>query len=184
MGMPAPSYFTREMLRDLPDDGNRYELVRGELLVTPAPRLWHEEVSLRLYVALREFVRAGSLPVHVFGSRSEISWGEEDTEVQPDLFVVPVEEARTLDWARLRHLLLVVEVLSPSTARFDRFTKRLEYQRRRVPLYWVVDPDERVVEAWTPDDHFPRFERERLVWHPGDAASPFALELADLFRPI
>ena len=41
MGMPAPAYFTRAMLRDIPEDGNRYELVRGELLVTPAPRLWH-----------------------------------------------------------------------------------------------------------------------------------------------
>ena len=183
MGMPAPAYYTRAMLRDLPDDGNTYELVRGELLVTPAPRLWHEEVSARLFEALRAYVRQHPVG-HVVGSRSEVSWGDEDTEVQPDAFVVPVEEAQTLDWARLRHLLLVVEVLSPSSRRHDRFTKRLEYQRRRVPVYWIVDPDEHVVEVWGPDDHFPAFERERLVWHPAGAGAPCILELIDLFRPI
>ncbi|MGH7703623.1 MAG: Uma2 family endonuclease [Gemmatimonadales bacterium] len=182
--MPAPIYFTRDMLRELPDDGNRYELVRGELLVTPAPRPWHEVVAHRLHRLLEDFVQASGLPLHVFGSRSEISWGDSDTEVQPDIFVVPIDQARTLSWERLTDLRLVVEVLSPSSQRHDRFTKRHEYQRRRVPLYWIVDLDERVVEAWTPDDHFPLFERERLVWHPAGAAEPFIHKFAELFRPI
>jgi Uma2 family endonuclease len=84
----------------------------------------------------------------------------------------------------LRHLLLVIEVLSPSSLRHDRFTKRLEYQRRRVPVYWIVDADHCLVEVWTPDDHFPGIERERLVWNPAGASQPFTLELGDLFRPI
>jgi Uma2 family endonuclease len=78
----------------------------------------------------------------------------------------------------------VVEVLSSSSARADRFTKLIECQRQRIPLYWIVDADERRVEVWTPDDTEPRFERERLVWHPGDGVHPFALELQALFRPI
>jgi Uma2 family endonuclease len=63
--------------------------------------------------------------------------------------------ARTLTWSRVRTLLLVAEVLSPSTARNDRFLKRLRYREAGVPLYWVVDGDARAVEVWTPADDFP-----------------------------
>ena len=72
---------------------------------------------------------------HALLAPGDISWGP-DTLVQPDVFVVPLEQARTLDWSRIQDLLLVAEVLSPSSARADRFTKRIEYQRRRVPVYW------------------------------------------------
>ncbi len=57
MGMPAPRYYTAEMVRDLPDDGNRYEVVYSELLVTPAPRLWHQVLVQRLTVALDGYLR-------------------------------------------------------------------------------------------------------------------------------
>ena len=65
MGMPAPAYYTADMVRALPEDGNRYEVVYGELLVTPAPRLWHQEVAIRLLQALREYLdRDGVLAPH------------------------------------------------------------------------------------------------------------------------
>jgi len=182
MGMAAPIYYTAEMVRALPEDGNRYEVVRGELLVTPAPRLWHQEVTFRLAEAISGYLRLERAG-HLLLSPADISWGP-DTLVQPDLFVVPLEQARTLDWARITELLLVAEVLSPSSRRADRFTKRLEYQRQGVPLYWIVDPDEHGVEVWTSDDTFPRFEHDRLVWQPAGAASSFTLDLRELFRPI
>lgn len=182
MGMAAPIFYTADMVRALPEDGNQYETVRGELLVTPAPRAWHEEIVARLFVSLRDYLQ--SEPVgHAFGSRSDISWGP-DILVQPDVFVAPLEQARTLDWAQMKTLLLVIEVLSPSSRRADRFTKRVEYQRQNVPDYWIVDPDERQAEVWSPADTFPRIERERLVWHPAGAAHPFVLTLNELFRPI
>lgn len=184
MGMAAPIYYNRAMLRDLPDDGHRYELVRGELLVTPAPRPWHEVVLARLNEALTTYVRRQAPDLYVFGSRSEISWGDDDTEVQPDLFVLPVEQVRTLDYLAFRDLKLVVEVLSPSSRRHDRFVKRQEYQRRRVPVYWIVDPDERYAELWTPGDHFPAIEPVRLRWHPIAAQVPFELALAELLREL
>jgi len=184
MGMSAPAYYTRTMLRDIPDDGNRYELVRGELLVTPAPRPMHELVTRRLEQALLRYLEKERLPLYLIGSRSELSWGDQDTEVQPDMFVVPLEEFRTMEWDQLRHPLLVVEVLSPSSVRHDRFTKRAEYQRRGVPLYWIVDPEHRQVEVWTPDDHFPRVEREALRWAPAGAREPFTLPVETHFRPL
>jgi Uma2 family endonuclease len=104
--------------------------------------------------------------------------------LQPDVFVAPVEEARTLSWSRMRTLLLVAEVLSLSTARRDRFLKRLRYRDAGVPLYWVVDGDDRSVEIWTPSDEFPLLERNHLVWHPPTARESFTLSLEELFRPL
>lgn len=183
MGMAAPIYFTGDMVRTMPDDGNRYEVVRGELLVTPSPRPWHQIVLKRLYDALNAYLEREPVGILLW-SPADISWGDDDVLVQPDLFVVPREELRPLDWTRLRTLLLVVEVLSPASIRGDRFTKRVEYQRREVPLYWIVDGDEHVAEVWTPEAGLPVIERERLVWHPAGASTQFTLDLSELFRPL
>jgi Uma2 family endonuclease len=182
MRMALPTFYTADMVRALPDDGKRYETVHGELLVTPAPRAWHQEIAVRLLLRLREYLtehRAG----HVMLSPADISWGP-DVLVQPDVFVVDLAEARTMDWSRMRHLLLAVEVLSPSSVRADRFTKRRLYQEVGVGTYWVVDPDERTVEVWTPADTFPAVERQRVTWHPAGASEPLTLELTELFQPI
>ncbi len=104
--------------------------------------------------------------------------------VQPDLFVVDLEEARTMDWSRMQHLQLAVEVLSPSTARYDRFTKRRLYQEVGIPLYWIVDPDAQVVEVWTPEATVPHEEREHIEWVPSGTGAPFELALTELFKPI
>jgi Uma2 family endonuclease len=53
-----------------------------------------------------------------------------------------------------------------------------------VPVYWIVDPDERRVEVWTPRDTFPVFEHRRLVWHPIGAANPLEIDLGELFKPL
>jgi Uma2 family endonuclease len=185
MGMPdtlTPVYWTADMARRLPEDGNRYEVVYGELLVTPAPRLWHQELVRRLVVALATYLESNPVGL-VLTSPADISWGA-DVLVQPDVFVVPTEQARTLEWSAVRDLLLVAEVLGPSTPRHDRFTKRRRYQEAGVPLYWIVDGDERQVEVWTPGDAFPRIERDRLVWQPEGAGDPFTLALQELFRAI
>jgi Uma2 family endonuclease len=182
MGMAATTYYTAEMVRSLPDDGNRYEVVYGELLVTPAPRLWHQELCARLLVALRTYLVREPVGL-VLVSPADISWGG-DILVQPDVFVVPVEEARLQDWSKIRHLLLAVEILSPSSTRADRFTKRRLYQDRAIPTYWMVDGDAQLVEIWQPDAELPVIVRDRLTWRPSGAARPFTLELSELFRPI
>ncbi len=182
MGMAAPMYYTAEMVRGLPDDGNRYETVHGELLVTPAPRAWHQIVLVRLIQVLGGYLerdRVGQL----LSSPADISWGP-DVLVQPDLFVVPWDEIRPLTWERIKHLLLVVEILSPTTARADRFTKRRLYQEVRIPTYWIVDADEHFVEVWTPQAALPTVERERVLWLPAGAAQPLVLTLPELFRPL
>jgi Uma2 family endonuclease len=182
MVMVAPFYYTADMVRALPDDGNRYETVHGELLVTPAPRAWHQELVSRLLVDLVLYLRSYRVG-HLIASPADISWGS-DTLVQPDLFVVPVEQARTLEWTAMRSLLLAIEVLSPSSARADRFTKRRLYLQQGVPAYWVIDGDQHIVEVWTPESEWPSVQRERVEWRPVDAAAPFELDLRHLFQPI
>ncbi len=182
MGMAAPMYYTAEMVRGLPDDGNRYETVHGELLVTPAPRVWHQVVLERLRDGIAEYLERHPEWL-LFAVAADISWAP-DVLVQPDLFVAPIDEVRTLDWSRIRHLELVVEVLSPTTARADRFTKRRLYQELRIPSYWIVDADEHFVEIWTPDTALPVVERERVEWLPEGAADRCVLSVPELFRPL
>ena len=78
----------------------------------------------------------------------------------------------------------MAEVLSPSTSRYDRFTKRRRYQEAGVRLYWVVDGEGRQVEIWTPNDAFPRVEHDRLAWQPTGSDEPFTLPLEELFKPV
>jgi len=182
MGMAAPVYYTAEMVRALPDDGQRYEVVHGELLVTPAPRELHQRVLVRLVQALTNYLDRQPVGA-LYASPADISWTP-DTLVQPDLFVAALDEARSGEWSRFRTLLLTVEVLSPSSVRQDRFTKRRLYQEARVGTYWIVDADTKSVEIWTPDALFPQVVTETLAWHPAGAAEPFTLALEVLFRPL
>jgi Uma2 family endonuclease len=183
MAMPArPSYYTAEMVREFPNDGNRYEVVYGELLVTPAPRLGHQELVGRLYRYLGDYLRREPVG-HVLFSPADISW-DATTLVQPDLFVAALEEVRTMTWAKVQTLLLVVEILSPTTAWHDRFTKRKRYQEAGVPAYWIVDEAALAVEQWTPALQFPEIAQEWVSWHPAGASAPFSVELEELFRPL
>jgi len=189
MAMPLPAairaqgpYFTVEILDQLPDDGNRYEVVYGELLVTPAPRWDHQELVARLFLVLHHYLERFPFG-HPVMSPADVRWGR-DTGMQPDLFVVPKTVARTMDWRQIRELLLVIEVVSPSSARADRFTKRRRYQEAGVPLYWVVDPEAQAVEIWTAEDTFPAITKSTVIWAPTDAAEPLVLELGELFKPM
>jgi Uma2 family endonuclease len=178
MGMAAPSFYTAEMVRALPEDGKRYETIHGELLVSPAPSAPHQYVIGELHVRIHPYVARERLG-RVFSSPADISWAP-DVLVQPDIFVVERAEAATLEWARMKSLLLAVEVLSPSSRRQDRFTKRRAYQEFGVETYWIIDIEDRSAELWTPQATFPAYERERLVWHPHGAVEPLVILMNEI----
>jgi Uma2 family endonuclease len=182
MGMPAlAQQWTAEMVRALPDDGKRYEVVDGELFVTPAPRLPHQAILLELALRLTPYVRTHRLGMVII-SPADVEYGPK-TLVQPDLFVAPLVEGRIpQSWEDVRSLLLAVEVLSPSSARADRAVKRRLYQRQGVPEYWIIDVDGRLVERWRPQDERPEMLSERLEWQPSDQFASLPLDLPDLFR--
>ncbi len=181
MVMPASvSYYTVDEVLAFPDDGKRYELVFGELLVSPTPRLRHQRVVNRLADALKPYCERERLG-EVFAVPADLSWGRSDVLTQPDVFVLPPEYRNGAEWVDVRHVPLVAEVLSPSTARYDRFNKRLAYRDVGIPAYWILDADECFAEVWTPDARFPRIERETLLWHPSQASEPLPVDLATLF---
>jgi len=88
------------------------------------------------------------------------------------------------EWSPVRKLYLAVEVLSPSSLRADRFTKRRLYPEQGISPYWIVGIENRQVEVWTPDALFPAVERERLAWRHPHANRECVVELVKLFRPL
>jgi Uma2 family endonuclease len=152
------------------------------LLVSPSPRTRHQRAVGALYVALHTYLGQNACG-EVLMSPADISWGGlPDVLVQPDLFVVPSQFGRVREWIEIEQLALVVEVLSPSTARYDRFTKRRLYQEMQVPLYWAIDMEQRLAEVWTPEATSPVLEERALLWRPAGAGEPFVLALAELFE--
>jgi len=181
MGMPqTDTRWTAEMVRALPDDGKRYELVSGELVVTPAPAPRHQKLLLALTDRMRPYLRgtgAGCLLV----SPADLAFGEDEI-LQPDLFVLPASLRPEFSaWSEVTSLLLAIEILSPSTARYDRIVKRRRYQRAGVPEYWIVDSDARVIERWRPADERPEVASELLEWRPAPDTPPLLLDLPRLF---
>lgn len=173
--------WTREEVLALPDDGNRYELFDGELLVTPAPSGLHQVILVRLFEAVAPFVTAHGLGITLF-SPADLDLGGDQLS-QPDMFVVP-SLPPGLAWPDFPNPILVVEVVSPSSAHHDRTIKRRRFQRAGIPEYWIVDPESRTVEVWRPEDSRPEILDERLVWEPAGAPAPLEIVLPTLFRDI
>lgn len=143
MDLPRSRPLTKADLLDRPDDGHRYELLDGVLIVTPAPSLRHQQAVLRL-AAVLDTARPPELTVLMAPFDVTLS---EDTVVQPDVLVFDRKQvtARDLPGAPL----LAIEVLSPSTLRFDLHLKRSRYEAAGTAAYWVVDPGEPpALTAW------------------------------------
>ena len=166
-------------LHRLPDDGNRYELVRGQLFVTPAPSYAHQCLVDDLAAALFPYVathRLGRLSL----PRGVVRVGT-DTEVEPDLMVRPHPAGRPLTWETAPLPLLVVEVLSDTTRRRDRVEKRSLYRDLNIPDYWIVDGDRRVVRVARPGADDVDVSAV-LTWQPLSVTDPFVLDLDEYFR--
>ena len=132
----------------IPPDRNRYEILEGELYVTPAPSPLHQRVSKRLQRQLEAYFEAGGLG-EVFNAPIDLILTHHDV-VQPDLVVVAEPRqvsARGIEGAPL----LVVEVLSPSTRTQDRTVKARRYAALGIPHYWIVDPEARRIECYRID---------------------------------
>jgi Uma2 family endonuclease len=184
MGMPqAARDWTVQRVLALPDDGNRYEVVDGELLVTPSPTFYHQDTVLALVWRLKPFVSAsGAGYLSISPADLEL---DERTLVQPDLFVFELPGGRRPErWKDITTILLAIEVLSPSTARADRHVKRRRYQLHGIAEYWIVDLDSRLVERWRPEDERPEILHETILWEPGVVRPGLTIDLQELFREV
>jgi len=188
MGMPAAvrRVWTLAEVRALidanPAKTPRYELVDGALLVTPSPIGPHQKAVRELLLELGLYLRQNPAG-EVFDSPFDVEL-ESETIVQPDVFVVPPDEARRLETEMpARSLILVIEVLSPASALGDRGRKRELYQRH-VPEYWIVDLDARLCERWRPGDERPEILRREIDWQPAGAADSLVIELPPFFTRV
>ncbi len=183
MGMSAPrlpttvdEYFT------LPEDGSiRDELLDGVYVVSPEPTVRHQRAAMTLGRLLMPAL-AESHHLELFSVPGNIVLGPR-TVVEPDVFVIR-RPSSNAHWRDVELPLLVVEILSPSTARHDRWTKRRLYQRAGVPQYWIVDLDARLIERWRPEDDRPELLMERIAWKPDDSTAAAEIDLRSYFAEI
>lgn len=168
----------------LPNDGRRYEVVDGELLVSPAPTPFHQTVSRRLMFRLMEQLEEAGI-AYVFNAPIDVILGD-TTIVQPDLAILRVARKELISKRGIEGPPdVVVEILSPSTRGTDRYLKGASYASHGIPEYWIVDPELGHVELY-------RIEGDRYGIHTRfDRASPLAspelpevaIPLAPIFRP-
>jgi len=169
--------WTLRELHSLPDDGNKYELVHGELFVTPAPTPTHETILVRLTEILRPFVAQHALGV-IYHPRAVVRF--KGSEVEPDLMVRRRPATRDLAWEDWPIPILVVEVISPFTRRRDREDKRRFYLEAGVSEYWVVDSESRSVAVVRPEQP-DRTETEVVEWRPAGVSATPSVSLNELF---
>src|SRR6266849_8248096 len=127
-------------LEHMPDDGNSYELVRGELFVTPAPRNAHQEIVAALTAIIAPNVWKHSVG-QIHHPRAVVII--DGSQVEPDLMVRPSVSPPLPSWEDMPLPLLIVEVLSDTTRRRDLVDKREFYADIGIAEYWIVDGDAR-----------------------------------------
>ena len=183
--MAMPVVVPRYTLRDLeafPDDGSRYELLDGVLLVTPAPALPHERVVERLVRALNAYLPAELAAVFSRGS-IEV---EPNVHLEPDVLVVPASELEPpanpeRRWIAIRHWWLAVEVSGAGSTPYDRDHKAPAYLALGVREVWRVDLRDRCVfvsRRGSPEQP----QVEQLTWHPPELREPLLLSVPELFQ--
>ena len=180
MAVPVPTnakVWTLEEVHSLPDDGNKYELVHGELFVTPPPTVRHEDILAHLGRILVPFVAANELG-EVYHPRSVIRF--QGSEAEPDLMVRRPHPEPDAAWDALPVPLLVVEVISSGTRRRDQEQKKAFYREAGVPEYWIVDPERRSIIVVRRGDN-DRVENERVEWRPAGGEAMLTVALEDVF---
>ena len=179
--------WTPDAVRSLMDETRawpRYELIAGELVVTPAPGIAHQVIVTEFWALLDTYLKRNQIGLALV-SPSDLEL-QPDTITQPDVFVVPIRQdpgEAAARWSDIRSLLLAVEVFSPSSLRTDRVEKRDLYLDAGVPEYWIVDIDARVVERWTPSHPTPEILRTELTW-PAANADTLIIDLPALFERV
>jgi Uma2 family endonuclease len=172
---------TFEEYRALPDSDQRIELIRGELVMSAAPKAAHQRVAFRLAIAMQEHVESRDLG-EVFIAPFDVRFSN-FSGVQPDIcFVASGHEERIGEDFLEGAPDLIVEVLSPLNRRNDLVRKRMLYADYAVPEYWIVDPEAKTITINVLDgDHYS--ERDVASGETPSAVLPgFAIDLMRLFR--
>jgi Uma2 family endonuclease len=172
-----------QLVEERPGLSPRYELADGELLVTPAPTDRHQRIVGAIFLLLTEYTRGRGIgEVRLGPARARVS---PETRFGPDVFVVAsLDGRRPRSEAPVTPLALVVEVVSPGSARHDRITKRRQFLSHGLPEFWVVDGDAETFEVWRSNEERPALVDRRLLWQPALGLPPFELNVAAFFLSV
>lgn len=180
---PGKIVLTYDHYCELPNDRNRYEILDGELSVTPTPSTKHQRVWGNLYRLLANYVVANQLGT-VFIAPTDVILAL-TTVVQPDLMFIGndrrgIVTERAIEGAPT----LVIEILSPITHRADRQTKAQLYAKYKVPHYWLIDPDQQTLEAYelAGDQYQLVVQAQNAEMFAPSLVPGLAISLADLWR--
>ncbi|MBI4539349.1 MAG: Uma2 family endonuclease [Gemmatimonadetes bacterium] len=180
---PVQTHWTYAEFARLPNDGKRYEVIGGELYVTPAPAPMHQLVLQRLNRLLDEFVNRNNLG-WVLPAPCDVLLADGEY-VEPDLIVVRRERRGIITERGIEAPPdLVVEIISDSTASVDRGPKREQYAYFGVPQYWIVDPKARRIEVYRfqEDPAHPTIHEQIVTWTPVGGGESLTIPVPDLFR--
>ncbi len=167
----------------LPDDGNRYEIIGGELLMTPAPNTIHQRLLLKLSTLLNEHVEKNNLG-EIFISLFDVILSMTDV-VQPDIMFISKKCSQIITKKNIVEAPdLVIEILSDSTAAIDRNQKKELYEKYGVKEYWMVNPDAKEIEQYLLQDEIYKLNAklessEKLV---STVIDGFSLPLQPIFE--
>lgn len=163
----------------IPNDGRRYELMDGTLVVSPRPTTVHQFVAMRLATTLDRACSDGLCVM----AEPAVQLGEE-SELAPDLVVVSIDEVGGTKFTAPP--LLVVEVRSPSTALIDLNRKKAVYEKFGVPSYWIVDPEPSRPELTVFELREGSYVLEATSTQPVTVSHPFTITItpADLTRGL
>ena len=175
MALHVPQY-TVDDLETFPDDGNRYELLDGMLIVTPAPAAVHQLVESRIQ---GELIAALQKPGHAHVVGPGAVFRKPRTQLQPDILVYPASYSPRAEWPMIKGHWLAVEVLSRSSRVYDREFKRDAYFALGVQQVWLVDWPNALVEVSREPGSFRRM-RQTLKWRT-PVGGTVTIDLAEIF---
>ncbi|HEY4303225.1 MAG TPA: Uma2 family endonuclease [Gemmatimonadaceae bacterium] len=177
----ANTEWTVDMLDELPEDGNRYELFDGELVVTPAPTDVHQLIAGELYARLQSYLRSFTVGRALVSPADVRREDRKRNRVQPDVFVVKLTDGKRPAYPYdLGELLLAVEVVSPSSARTDYQRKRDLYVGAGVE-YWVIDAEAHTIAVWRNGVTSGALFTETLTWQAGGMETSIVIDLHEFF---
>ncbi len=175
--------FTYQDYLDLPEDGNRYEVINGELIMVAAPNTGHQIISAYIEVELYNFVKTKQLgqvldaPIDVILSESNV--------VQPDILFISKENSSIITEKNIAGAPdLIIEIISPSSAYYDLLEKKELYAVHGVREYWIVEPKKQWIEVYINQNR--KFELDQRVEQTGVIKScvvnGWSLELVNVFQ--
>jgi Uma2 family endonuclease len=183
MAMPVavPRYTVDDLYSSFPDDGNRYELLDGVLLVSPAPSFLHEIVVQRI---------RDQLSVYLGKSARVLTHGAVQirprTQLEPDLLVIPAAArvTRKTTWSDVRDWWLAVEVSGRGSRIYDRDAKQPAYPRLGVREAWRADLFDRCIEVTRRGEVGATRYDDRLTWQPPEMPEPLVIDIPAVFEDI